>query len=264
MTKPPEKPDTILVRAGRMSDSHFGAVNTPVYRASTILFPDLASMAPGKRTYTYGRRGTPSSHSLEEAIGELEGGAGVVLIPSGLNAVATALLSVLGAGDHLLVSDSAYGPTRLFCDTVLKRFGVETSYYPPDAAIAPLLRPNTKAVFCESPGSLTFEIQDIPAIAKAAHAHGASVLMDNTWATPLLFDAHGHGVDLSIQAGTKYLGGHADVHARLCQRQRLPCPAAEGNPRQYGACRQRRRLLPGAARLAHPGRAAQRATRRRR
>jgi len=113
--------------------------------------------------------------------------------------------------DHLLVTDSAYGPTRQFCDTTLKRMGVETSYYAPTADIAPLLKPNTKAVFCESPGSLTFEIQDIPAIAKAAHAHGASVLMDNTWATPLLFDAHGHGVDLSIQAGTKYLGGHADV-----------------------------------------------------
>lgn len=207
-----EKPDTILVRAGRMSDAHFGAVNTPVYRASTILFPDLASMAPGKQTYTYGRRGTPSSRSLEEAIGELEGGAGVALVPSGLNAVTTALLSVLGSGDHLLVTDSAYGPTRLFCDTILKRFGVETSYYPPDADITPLLKPNTKAVFCESPGSQTFEIQDISAIAKVAHAHGASVLMDNTWATPLLFDAHGHGVDLSIQAGTKYLGGHADVN----------------------------------------------------
>lgn len=210
MTK--EKPDTVLVRAGRMSDTHFGAVNTPVYRASTILFPDVASMAPGKQAYTYGRRGTPSSRSLEDAIGELEGGAGVVLIPSGLNAVATALLSVLASGDHLLVSDSAYGPTRLFCDTILKRYGIETSYYPPRADIAPLLKPSTKAVFCESPGSQTFEIQDVPAIAKAAHGHGASVLLDNTWATPLLFDAHGHGVDLSIQAGTKYLGGHADVN----------------------------------------------------
>jgi cystathionine beta-lyase len=110
------------------------------------------------------------------------------------------------------VTDSVYGPTRHFCDTTLKRLGVETSYYPPTADIAPLLKSNTRAVFCESPGSLTFEIQDIPAIARAAHAKGASVLMDNTWATPLLFDAHGHGVDLSIQAGTKYLGGHADVN----------------------------------------------------
>jgi cystathionine beta-lyase len=207
-----DKPETKVVSAGRMSKDHFGAVNTPVYRASTILFPDLASMAPGKRPYSYGRRGTPSSKSLEDTIAELEGGTQVVLTPSGLNAVTTAILSVVGHGDHLLVTDSVYGPTRHFCDTTLKRLGVETSYYAPTADIAPLLKPNTRAVFCESPGSLTFEIQDIPAIARAAHAKGASVLMDNTWATPLLFDAHGHGVDLSIQAGTKYLGGHADVN----------------------------------------------------
>jgi cystathionine beta-lyase len=207
-----DKPETKVVSAGRMSKDHFGAVNTPVYRASTILFPDLASMAPGKQPYSYGRRGTPSSQSLEDAIAELEGGAQVVLTPSGLNAVTTAILAVAGHGDHLLVTDSVYGPTRHFCDTTLKRLGVETTYYPPTADIAPLLKPNTRAVFCESPGSLTFEIQDIPAIARAAHAKGASVLMDNTWATPLLFDAHGHGVDLSIQAGTKYLGGHADVN----------------------------------------------------
>ena len=207
-----DKPDTKVVSAGRMSKDHFGAVNTPVYRASTILFPDLASMAPGKQAYTYGRRGTPGSKSLEDAIAELEGGAQVVLTPSGLNAVTTAIFSVVGQGDHLLVTDSVYGPTRHFCDTTLKRLGVETSYYAPTADIKPLLKPNTKAVFCESPGSLTFEVQDVPAVARAAHAHGASVLMDNTWATPLLFDAHGPGVDLSIQAGTKYLGGHADVN----------------------------------------------------
>jgi cysteine-S-conjugate beta-lyase len=207
-----DKPDTRVVSAGRMSRDHFGAVNTPLYRASTILFPDLASMEPGKQAYSYGRRGTPTSKSLEEAIAELEGGAQVVLTPSGLNAVTTAILSVVVHGDHFLATDSVYGPTRHFCDTTLTRLGVETSYYAPNADIAPLLRPNTRAVFCESPGSYTFEVQDIPAIAQVAHAHGASVLMDNTWATPLLFDAHGHGVDLSIQAGTKYLGGHADVN----------------------------------------------------
>ncbi|MBN9554966.1 MAG: cystathionine beta-lyase [Alphaproteobacteria bacterium] len=207
-----DRPETTVTAAGRMSGAHFGAVNTPVYRASTILFPDLASMKPGGQPYSYGRRGTPTSKSLEDAIRELEGGAEVVLVPSGLNACTTAILSMVASGDHLLVTDSVYGPTRLFCDTTLKRLGVETSYFAPDAEIGPLLRPNTRAVFRESPGSLTFEIQDIPAIAKAAHVHGASVLMDNTWATPLLFDAHGHGVDLSIQAGTKYLGGHADVN----------------------------------------------------
>ena len=212
MTEQHDKPETIVVGSGRMSASHFGTVNTPVYRTSTILFRDIASMAPGKQPYSYGRRGTPTSQSLEQAISELEGGAQVVLVPSGLNAVSTAILSVAASGDHMLVTDSVYGPTRQFCDTTLKRLGVETTYYAPGADIAPLLKHNTKMVFCESPGSLTFEIQDIPAIARSAHAHGASVLLDNTWATPLLFDAHGHGVDLSIQAGTKYLGGHADVN----------------------------------------------------
>ena len=207
-----DKPDTIAVSAGRMSEAHFGAVNTPVYRASTILFPSLAALEARTQEYSYGRRGTPTSRSLEEAICALEGGARTVLVPSGLNACATAILSVAGAGDHLLMLDSCYEPTRDFCDKVLKRFGVETTYYPPTADITPYLKPNTKAVFCESPGSLTFEVQDIPAIAGIAHAHGASVLMDNTWATPLLFPALTLGVDLSIQAVTKYIGGHADVN----------------------------------------------------
>jgi cystathionine beta-lyase len=206
-----EKTETTLVSAGRMSDDHFGAVNTPVYRASTILFPDLAALENRTQEYSYGRRGTPTSRSLEEAICALEGGARTVLVPSGLNACATAILAVVGAGDHLLMVDACYEPTRDFCDKVLSRFGVETTYYPPTADITPYLKPNTKAVFCESPGSLTFEIQDIPAIAKIAHTAGASVLMDNTWATPLLFAALAHGVDLSIQAVTKYIGGHADL-----------------------------------------------------
>ena len=196
-----------------MSAEHFGAVNTPVYRASTILYPSLAALEANKQPYTYGRRGTPSSRSFEEAITALEGGARTVTVPSGLNAISLAILSVCNAGDHLLMVDSAYHPTRHFCDKTLKRFGVETSYYDPliGAGIAELFRPNTKAVFCESPGSLTFEVQDIPAIAHVAHARGASMLMDNTWATPLFFNALAHGVDLSIQAATKYVGGHADV-----------------------------------------------------
>jgi cystathionine beta-lyase len=206
-----DKPDTIAVAAGRMSEEHFGVINTPLYRASTVLFDSLAALEHPKQPYVYGRRGTPSSRSLEEAISALEGGARTVLVPSGLNACVTAILSVISAGDHLLMVDSCYEPTRDFCDRVLTRFGVETSYYPPTADIGPYLKPNTKAVFCESPGSLTFEVQDIPAIAAAAHAHGASVLMDNTWATPLLFSPLAHGVDLSIQAVTKYVGGHADL-----------------------------------------------------
>ncbi len=206
-----EAPSTKATALGRMSKEHFGAVNTPVYRASTILFPDMESLKTGRAPYTYGRRGTPTTRSFEDAIGALEGAARTVTVPSGLNAIATAILSVCSAGDHILVVDACYEPTRHFCDRILKRLGVETSYYAPTEDIAPLLRANTKAVFCESPGSLTFEVQDIPAIAAAAHAHGASVLMDNTWATPIFFQPLKHGVDLSVQAATKYVGGHADV-----------------------------------------------------
>ena len=211
-----DKPATKATALGRMSREHFGVVNTPVYRASTILYPDYAAIAGADPEYTYGRRGTPTTRSFEEAISALEGAARTVTVPSGLNAIATAILSVCGAGDHLLVTDNAYGPTRVFCEKTLKRFGVETSYFAAGDDIAPLLKPNTRAVFCESPGSLTFEMTDIPALAKTAHAHnngsgGASVLMDNTWATPLFFQPLKNGVDLSIQAATKYVSGHADV-----------------------------------------------------
>ncbi|HEY0265726.1 MAG TPA: cystathionine beta-lyase [Rhizomicrobium sp.] len=206
-----DKPETKAVMLGRMSEAHFGAVNTPVYRASTILFPDLASIKANKQSYTYGRRGTPSTRSFEDAVAGLEGAAKVEVCTSGLQAIALAILSVCGAGDHLLMVDSCYEPTRIFCDRTLSRFGIETGYYPPTDDIGPYLKPNTKAVFCESPGSLTFEMQDIPALAAAARAAGASVLMDNTWATPVFFQPLRHGVDLSIQAATKYVGGHADV-----------------------------------------------------
>jgi len=206
-----DRPETRIVSEGRMSAAHFGAVNTPVYRASTILYPDLAALKANTQPYTYGRRGTPSTRSFEDAISSLEGAARTASVTSGIQAIGLAILSVCGAGDHLLMVDSTYEPTRILCDRTLKRFGIETSYYPPTDDIAVHLRPNTKAVFCESPGSLTFEMQDIPAIARAAHAHGAAVLMDNTWATPLFFQPLKHGVDLSIQAATKYIGGHADV-----------------------------------------------------
>ena len=207
------KPETIAVSAGRMSREHFGAVNTPVYRASTILYRDLASQKARDVPYTYARRGTPSSRSLEDAVTALEGGARSVVVPSGLSAVTTAILSVCGSGDHLLMADSCYAPTRTFCDKTVKRFGIETTYYDPVIGrdIAALFKPNTRAVFCESPGSLTFEVQDVPAIAEAAHARGASVLLDNTWATPIYFPALARGADLSIQAATKYIGGHSDV-----------------------------------------------------
>jgi cystathionine beta-lyase len=206
-------PNTRLVSAGRRPADQFGFVNTPVYHGSTVLYSSAADLYANRNRYSYGRRHSPTIDALCDALTELEGAAGTVLAPSGLSAVTTAILAAVSAGDHMLVADSVYHPMRHFCDGVLKRFGVEVSYYDPliGAGIAELMQPNTKAVFTESPGSQTFEVQDIPAIAGAAHARGALVLMDNTWATPLLFDALGHGVDLSIQAGTKYVSGHADV-----------------------------------------------------
>jgi cysteine-S-conjugate beta-lyase len=223
MTCPPEddgsqhelRPQTRLITAGREPFDHFGFVNTPVYHGSTVLSKTAADYLAHRGRYQYGRRGNPNSESLESALRDLEGPncAGVSLLPSGLAAISFALLSALKAGDHVLVSDSAYGPTRKFCDTVLSRYGIEASYYDPRAgdAIAAQMRDNTRAVFVEAPGSLSFEMQDVPAIAAAAHARGAVVLMDNTWATPLNFRPLDHGVDLSIQAGTKYIGGHSDI-----------------------------------------------------
>lgn len=207
--------DTRVVNAGRDPFSYYGFVNPPVYHASTVLYPSAEDFVAHRARYQYGRRGTPTTEALEFALQELEGPscAGVSLVPSGLAAISAALLSVVKAGDHILVSDSAYGPTRMFCDQVLTRFGVTTTYYDPllAAAIADLMRENTRVVFVEAPGSLSFEMQDVPAIAAAAHAKGAIVLMDNTWASPLYFRALDFGVDLAIHAGTKYLGGHADV-----------------------------------------------------
>lgn len=220
--------DTKVVEAGRQPSLHAGAVNTPVYRVSTILFPDVETMRSEAVPYTYGRRGTPTTRALEEALCGLEGGARSVLAPSGLSACALAILTVCGAGDHLLVTDSVYGPTRVFCQRLGKRYGISTSYFEPciGRGIAGHFRAETKAVFLESPGSFTFEVQDVPAIAAAAHERGAAVILDNTWATPLYFDALGHGVDLSVQAVTKYIGGHADimmgaVTANAAHRDRL-------------------------------------------
>lgn len=213
--RPPSKPATRLVTGGRDTNANHGFVNPPVYHASTVLYPSAEDFLARRSRYLYGRRGTPTSEALEHALRELEGPAcaGVALLPSGLAAISTALFALLKAGDHLLVTDSAYQPTRRFCDSVLRRTGVETTYYDPliGGAIASLIKPNTRAVFVEAPGSLSFEVQDVPAIANAAHAKGALVLMDNTWATPLYFRAFEKGVDLSIQAGTKYIGGHSDV-----------------------------------------------------
>jgi cystathionine beta-lyase len=208
-----DRKDTVLTSAGRESAHHFGAVNTPVYRASTILYPDMAALDAHAMPFSYGRRGNPTTRSLEAAICTLEGAERAVLVPSGLAAATFAILSVCSAGDHLLMTDNAYAPSRIFCAQTLRRFGIETTFYDPciGAGIEALFQPNTRAVFCESPGSLTFEVQDVPAIAAVAHARDAAVLVDNTWATPLHFQPLAKGADLSIQAVTKYIGGHADV-----------------------------------------------------
>lgn len=205
--------NTQLAHAGNNPGDYFGFVNPPVVRASTVLFPDAATMAARSQKYTYGTRGTPTTDALAQAMDTLEGSAGTIIVPSGLAAVTVPLLAFLSAGDHALIVDSVYGPTRHFANTMLKRMGIEVEYYDPaiGAGIAALMRANTKVVFTESPGSNTFEIQDIPAIAKVAREAGAVVMMDNTWATPLYFKPLDHGVDISIHAATKYPAGHSDV-----------------------------------------------------
>ncbi len=212
------KPDTLLVAAGRRKEWTQGIVNPPVWRASTILFDSIEAMhaaePPTDGILHYGRNGTPTTWALCEALTQLEEGAALTrLFPSGSAAVAAALLSVLAAGDELLMVDSAYGPTRAFCDTVLKRFGVTTRYYDPliGAGIAGLIGEKTRAIFLESPGTHSFEVQDVPAICAAAKARNVATLIDNTWATPLYLPAIALGVDLSILACTKYIGGHADL-----------------------------------------------------
>ena len=204
---------TRLVHAGRDPDQQFGFVNTPIYRGSTVLYPNMASLKTRDIPYTYGTKGTPTTRALEEAWSEIAGAADTVLAPSGLAAVSLALMATVKAGDHILVTDSAYQPTRHFCHVILKRMGVETTYYDPliGEGIAALFRDNTTAVLTEAPGSQSFEMQDIPAIAGVAHARKACVIMDNTWATPLFFPPHERGVDLAVEAGTKYLSGHSDL-----------------------------------------------------
>ena len=209
--------DTRLVHGGRRKEWRGRLVNPPVHRASTLLFDSVAEMrsaAPEFGKPYYGLHGTETHWALAEALTALEpGAAGTTLHPNGLAAVTAALLSVLSAGDELLMTDSVYGPTRRFCDVFLKRYGVATRYYDPliGSGIAGLVGERTRAIFLESPGSLTMEVQDVPAICAAAKARGIATLLDNTWATPLFFPALGAGVDLSILAGTKYVGGHSDV-----------------------------------------------------
>jgi cystathionine beta-lyase len=233
-------PETKLVTAGRDPAANHGFVNPPVYHASTVLYPNAEDFVAHRARYQYGRRGTPTTEALEVALQELEGPqcAGVSLLPSGLAAISTALLAVVRAGDHVLVTDSAYGPARTFCEQILTRLGVTTTFYDPliGAAITELLRPNTRVVYLEAPGSLSFEMQDVGAIAKAAHAKGALVLMDNTWATPLYFRPLDHGVDLVIQAGTKYIGGHSDVMLGTVSANAATVADLKTTVRQTGLC----------------------------
>ena len=215
--KNPRRPATQAAHLGRDPRQFLGAVNTPVFRASTMIFPtvaDLEAAALGTHPgITYGLHGLPTVRDFQAAIAALEGGDAAFAVPSGLTATTLPLLALLRAGDHVLVTDSVYGPTRRFCNLHLTRLGIDVGYYDPlaGAAIERAFKPNTRVVFAESPGSLTFEVQDVPAIAAVAHAHGAKVVLDNTWATPLYFRAFDHGVDVSVHAATKYLGGHSDV-----------------------------------------------------
>jgi cystathionine beta-lyase len=243
MAKTPKnslKPETRLVTAGRDTKGQHGFVNPAVYHASTVLYPTAEDQVAHRSRYQYGRRGTPTSEALEQALAALEGDgcAGVALLPSGLAAISTALFSIAGAGDHLLVTDSVYRPTRNFCDGVFKRMGIETTYYDPliGGDIVKLFKPNTRAVFVEAPGSQSFEMQDIPAIAKIAHDKGAVVLMDNTWATPLYYRAFEKGIDLSIQAGTKYIGGHSDIMFGCVSANAKTLPALKTVVQTMGLC----------------------------
>jgi cysteine-S-conjugate beta-lyase len=238
--KHPLKPETRLVTAGRDTEAQHGFVNPPVYHASTVLYPTAEDQVAHRSRYQYGRRGTPTSDALEGALCELEGEVctGVALLPSGLAAISAALLAVAGSGDHILVTDSVYKPTRVLSDGLLKRMGVETTYYDPliGADIAKLFKPNTKAVFVEAPGSQSFEMQDIPSISKIAHDKGSLVLMDNTWATPLYFNAFEKGVDLSIQAGTKYIGGHSDIMFGCVSANAATLPKLKDTVNALGLC----------------------------
>lgn len=211
-----------------------GVVNPPVFHASTVMFKNMADMAQreqalhrGEDVLWYGRKGTPITFAVQNALAALEGGHRALVFPSGLAACTSALAAYVGAGDHVLISDSVYGPTRHFARTVLARCGVEVSFYDPlaGASVAAQFRPNTRVVMVESPGSQTLEVQDIPAIADQAHRHGVIVVMDNTWATPLYFKPFEHGVDVSVQAATKYIVGHSDATLGVVSANREHWPA---------------------------------------
>lgn len=212
--------ETTIVHSGRHPEQHEGAVNPPVFHVSTVLSRSVEEHRRRRRDWLqdlpvtyYGRCGTPTTHALQDAIAALEGGYRTLVYPSGLAACAGALLAFLSSGDHLLMADTVYGPTRTLAGGILKRFGVATSFFDPliGPGIESHMRPETRVIYLESPGSLTFEVQDVPAIAEAAHKRGITVIMDNTWGTPLYFKPFAHGVDVSVQSATKYIVGHSDA-----------------------------------------------------
>ena len=230
----------MLVTAGRDTKAQKGFVNPPVVHGSTVLYPTAGDLHAHRAEYQYGRHGTPTTKALQEALMALEGPqcAGVGIAPSGLSAVTTTLLAVLKSGDHLLVCDNVYRPSRNFCNGLLARYGVEITYFDPlvGAGIAELFRSNTKAVLVEAPGSQSFEMPDIPAIASIAHARGAIVIDDNTWATPLFHRSLDQGVDISIQAATKYIGGHSDIMFGTISANAKTWPTVAESIRLLGVC----------------------------
>jgi cystathionine beta-lyase len=229
---------TRLVHAGRDPSAQHGFVNTPIYRGSTVLYPTYDDIQHRRGRYNYGTSATPTMDALTDAWTQIAGAAGTVVTPSGLSALTVALMASVSAGDHLLVSDSAYRPTRQFCDGVLSRFGVAVTYYDPTigAGLAELMQANTRAVLVEAPGSQSFEMQDVPAIAEVVHARGGIVIMDNTWATPLLFPPHARGVDIAVEAGTKYLSGGSDLLIGLTSANAKHFPAVRRTFDHFAMC----------------------------
>jgi len=236
----PLSAETALITAGRDAKAQKGFVNPPVVHGSTVLYPTADDLRAHRGEYQYGRHGTPTTRALQEILMTLEGPqcAGIGIVPSGLSAITTALLAVLKSGDHLLVCDNVYRPSRNFCNGLLVRYGIETTYFDPliAADISRLFKPNTRAVLVEAPGSQSFEMTDIPAIAAVAHARGALVIDDNTWATPLYHRSLEQGVDISIQAATKYIGGHSDIMFGTISANRAAWPAISEAVRQLGLC----------------------------
>jgi cystathionine beta-lyase len=236
----PQRPETRLVTAGRDTKAQKGFVNPPVVHGSTVLYPSAEDLHGHRGEFSYGRHGTPTTRALQETLMALEGPqcAGVGIAPSGLAAITTTLLAVLKAGDHLLVCDNVYRPSRNFCNGVLARYGVEITYFDPliGGAIEKLFKTNTRAVWVEAPGSQSFEMPDIPAVAAVAHAHGALVIDDNTWATPLFHRSLDQGVDISMQAATKYIGGHSDIMFGTISANPRAWPTIAENIRLLGVC----------------------------